>query len=324
MTDFLPESAWSESASSGGADYQDTSRPAPLLELRATRPSQRAQRRPAAALAANVNELLVSLARKRVPRLDAVRERLLARPGLPLAPVEDALHALHAATTALDFLAGRSGGERGKDFLRQGDALAAQGSRLNTVVTEFLHREAVQGPLARLNWIDLVVESASLRKRVRRGAHWLAEMDQDLVYRRRDAHNEVAVRAIEELSRRGVAMHERLHAVHRLCTQARAVHALSERVAVERSALCTVLQQRVLPAYERMDESVQPLLHAAAYRALVPTELVGAIDALHELQVVLTQAAAQILRLQDLDRELALQLAAMEDKTLSAARPAPH
>src|SRR4051812_49010202 len=126
MTDLLPESSWSEPAAHSGADFWESSRPAPLQEQGATRPSDRAQRRPAAALAADVNELLESMARKRVPRLDAVRKRLHdARGGIPLASVEQALHALQAAASGVDFLAGRSGGERAGEFVRQGESLAA-------------------------------------------------------------------------------------------------------------------------------------------------------------------------------------------------------
>jgi hypothetical protein len=302
MTDFLPESTWAEPASSG-ADWDSTLTRAP------------AQRRPAAALAAHIQELLDSMARKRVPRLDAVRARLQqARAHDPLAEVEDALHALHAATGAVDFLASRSGGERAGEFLRQGEALAGALRTLGPRVTEFLQREAVGAPVARLVWIDLVLESGSLRKRVRQAAHWLAEMDQDLLQRRKGANTDVTLHAIDELARRGAAMHERLQAVHRLCNQARAVHALSEDMAAERAALWTTLQDRVLPACARLDESLQPLLHAATYRVLVPTELIGAIDACHDLQVELTQATAHIERLRESGTELAAQLAQMQEK----------
>lgn len=315
MTDFLMDSAWTEPESSGGADFRETTRPAPIQAHRASRPSRRAQRRPAAALAANVKELLDSMTRKRVPRLDAVRMRLQqARPVLPLTAIEDALHALHAATTALDFLAGRSGGERSREFLRQGEALGMHGQRLVTRVGEFREREAVLGPMDRLTWIDLVMESASLRKRVRQGAHWLAEMDQDLLFRRRAANTDVTMVAIDELARRAMTMHARLHAVHLLCSQARKVHAASEQLAAERSALSATLHDRVLPAVAALEDAVQPLLHAAAYRALVPTELVGAIDACHELQVMLTQAAAQIVRLHEMEQGLVAQLAQVQEK----------
>lgn len=275
----------------------------------------RVQRRPAAALATDVHELLESMARKRVPRLDAVRQRLQeGRAGLDLAPLEDALHATHAATSTLDFLAGRSGGERSGEFLRQGVVLARAVAHLTRLTGEVVQREGVRSPVARLQWIDLVVESRSLRKRIRQGAQWLAEMDQDLAQRRRQAPPGVAQRAIDELARRGAAMHERLQAVHRLCSEARSVHTASEQLAGERALLCTTLLDRVLPACTQLDGELQRLLHAAAYRALVPTELIAAIDARHALQVELTQAAAQIIRLQGVEQQLVARLAQMTDK----------
>jgi hypothetical protein len=139
-------------------------------------------------------------------------------------------------------------------------------------------------------------------------------MDQDLAQRRRQAPPGVAQRAIDELARRGAAMHERLQAVHRLCSEARSVHTASEQLAGERAVLCTTLLDRVLPACTQLDGELQRLLHAAAYRALVPTELIAAIDARHALQVELTQAAAQIIRLQGVEQQLLARLAQMTDK----------
>jgi len=313
MTDFSSESSWAEATASHVTDFWESTRPVPAQEQRA--PQDRMQRRPAAALAADVNELLESMARKRVPRLDAVRQRLQqARAGMALQPLEDALHLLHAATTALDFLAGRTGGDRSGEFLRQGEALAAGVAQLGALTGDLVQREGVQSPVARLQWIDLVLESRSLRKRIRQGAQWLAQMDQDLLHRRKQVQPDVAQRAIDELARRGVAMHERLQAAHRLCSEARSVHLASEQLAGERAALCETLLERVLPACADLDRELQPLLHAAGYRALVPTELIAAIDARHALQVELTQAAAQIIRLQAGEQELATRLAEMQEK----------
>ena len=311
MTDFSPESSWIESPPSSGADFWETSQPVALQE---PPPAARPSRRPAAALAADVNELLESMGRKRVPRLDAVRRRLQeGRIGLPLDEVASALQSLQAATGAIDFLASRSGGERSGEFLRQGRELADALQRLSPGLADFLQREAVGAPVTRLVWIDLVIESGSLRRRVRQGAGWLAEMERDIQQRRRGGNSEVALRAIDELARRGTAMHERLQAVHRLCSQARAVHALSERMAADRAGLWSTLQDRVLPACGRLDEALQPLLHAASYRALVPTELMGAIEASHELQVGLTRGTALLARLGAAQQELAAGLATMGD-----------
>ncbi|MFI4927389.1 MAG: hypothetical protein ACHP7E_06860, partial [Burkholderiales bacterium] len=170
---------------------------------------------------------------------------------------------------------------------RPAAALAAAVADLTRLTGEVVQREGVRSPVARLQWIDLVVESRSLRKRIRQGAQWLAEMGQDLAQRRRQAQPGVAQRAIDELARRGASMHERLQSAHRLCSEARSVHIASEQLACERAVLCATLLDRVLPACGRLDGELQPLLHAAAYRALVPTELIAAIDVRHALQVEL-------------------------------------
>jgi len=96
------------------------------------------------------------------------------------------------------------------------------------------------------------------------------------------------------------------------------VHKLSEQMATERAALWSTLRDRVLPACAGLDEALQPLQHAASYRALVPTELIGAIEAGHELQVCLNQATAQIARIEHGQQELGVQLALMDDKARGA------
>ncbi len=316
MTDFIPESTWSEATATPSADFWESTRAAPIQEHRASRPSARAARRPAAALASDVHELLESMARKRVPRLDAVRQRLQqARAGLDLSALGQALDALHAATTGLDFLGARGVADQpATRFVQQGERLAAAARDAAQAAAAYLERDASEGAVARLMWIDLVLESGSLHKRVRQGAHWLAEMDQDLIARRKQPNTPVTTQAIDELARRAHAMHEGLQAVHRLCGHARRVHSLSEQLAGERAALCSTLQSNVLPACGRLDEALEPLLHAAAHRALVPTELIAAIDARHDLQVALTRAAARIDRLRSGDQELGSQLAAMQAK----------
>ena len=313
MTDLMPESAWAEAAASS-PDFSESTRPAPLPQPSSPPlPARRAERRPAPALAADVNELLESMARKRVPRLKAVRHRLQqARAALNLAQIEEPLQALHTATSALDFLAGRQGGAAAAGFVQQGLAFTAAAAEWEARMASFLQRHASGVPVARLVGIDLVLESGSLHKRVRQGAHWLAEMDRDLLSRRRTANSAVASRAIDELARRAKAMHERLQAVHRLCGHARRVHGLAEEQADERAHLCETLQLRVHPASYALHQALQPLLHAVAHRPLVPTELIVAIDARHALQVELTQAGAQLARLHAGERELATQLASME------------
>ena len=317
MTDYMPESSWAESAQHSNHDFWESTRPAPFQEHRLTRPSARVHRRPAAGLAADVNELLESMARKRVPRLDAVRARVAqARAAMQIEALEDAVQTLHASTTALDFLGSR-GGETAAEFVRQGQALVGASTALRHLAAAFVQRHASEAPVTRLVWIDLALESSSLQKRTRQAARWLAEMDQDLVTRRRASTSEVTSRAIEELARRAQAMHTRVQAVHRLCSHARTVHLVCEQLGEERTAVCTTLQDKVGPASWRLEQELRPLLEAGAYRALVPTELIAAIDARHELQVVLTQAGAQIIRLHEGDAELASHLSWMEQKARS-------
>lgn len=317
MTDFLPESAWAEPASTCPPDFWESTRSSPLAEPPSAPPQLTTRNapvvRPAAALAADVHELLQSMARKRVPRLDAVRRKLReARASMDLAAIGPSAQALQAATTALDFLDGRTGGERGADFLRQGQSLQRAGRELSSSLASFLERQGIATSVARLVWIELVLESGSLHKRVRQGAHWLLQMEKDLQQQRRQASAGVASRALDELSRHAQAMHQRLQTVHRLCGDARRVHTLCEQLASEHGALCTTLQARVQPALAALQHTLEPLLEAAAYRALVPTELIAAIDAHHALQVELTGALAQLERLHDGNEELASQLASME------------
>lgn len=322
MTDFQPESSWIESVDHSASVFRESDRPALAEDEGTITPASVRSPRPAAALAADVHELLESMARKRVPRLDAVRKRLQdSLPALPSASIEQTLQGLHDAIGAVDFMAGRSGGDRAGEFLRQGGALAGALRELRAELTTFLQRETVGVPVTRFVWADLVMESASLRKRVRQGAHWLAEMSHDLLTRRRGGHSEVAQLAIGELARRGMVMHERLQEVHRLCGQARAAHAASECLAAERSALDDTLHLRVLPACGGLDDALQPLLHAAGYRALVPTELIVAVEAGHALRVVLTQACAQFERLRAVHEELLAELAVLEQKALQLTRP---
>jgi hypothetical protein len=314
MTDSMPESAFA--ASTGMAQMVwGTDSDAPPR-----RPRPEGETRSAASLAAATNQLLEAMVERRVPRLEHARRKLQnTRAGTDLTEIDKAVKLLQVETAALDFLAGRSGGDRSAEFLQQGASLAAAAERFGAASTFFTTQHLTHGSVARLLWIELVLEADSLRKRVRQGARWLAQMDRDLVARRAAATADITHRALEELGRRGQNLHERLHTVHRLCGHARGVHALCEQLAEQRTNLCETLLQRVAPASQALQEALQPLLESAAYRPLVPVELIGAIEARHELQVFLTQAAAEIIRLHGDDRELAEQLAWMEGKAGSLA-----
>jgi hypothetical protein len=309
MTDFMPESTFA--ASSGMAKMvwgTDSDAPPPP-----PRPEREA--RSAASLAAATNQLLEAMVERRVPRLEHARRKLQnTRASTDLTEIDTAVKQLQAETAALDFLAGRSGGDRSPEFLQQGASLAAAAERFGAASSFFTNQHLTHGSVARLLWIELVLEGDSLRKRVRQGARWLAQMDRDLVARRAAATADITHRALEELGRRGQNLHERLHTVHRLCGHARGVHALCEQLAEQRTNFCQTLQVRVAPASQALQQALQPLLEAAGYRPLVPEELISVIEARHALQVFLAQAAAEIVRLHGGDRELAAQLAWMEAK----------
>ncbi|MBE7369373.1 hypothetical protein [Ramlibacter pallidus] len=309
MTDFTPESQLSGYPSLVPQGmWTDAQEPTPARPASAPQQS-------AASLAAAAQHLLDSMVRKRVPRVDALRRQLqLATAGPSLEHVDAALADLHDAIAALDFIAGRNGGDRALEFLQQCAAIHRAGKSLQDLAGRLTEHHATQAPVSRLLWIELVLESASLQKRVRQGAHWLAQMDRELHKRRQSATAEVSHRALEELGRRGRTLRERLQTVHRLCGLARSVHAACEQLAQQRAVLGTTLQVKVPAAGDRLHDALQPLIEALAYRPLVPEELVAAIDTRHAMQVTLTQARAEVALLQSGVQDLAVQLAGIEQK----------
>ena len=95
---------------------------------------------------------------------------------------------------------------------------------------------------------------------------------------------------------------------------ARSVHDECERLVGHRETLCRTLRDQVGPATTRLQEAIVPL--AAVRAAQASRELVAVVDARHALQVALTQAAAEVQRLQLCEHEVALQLIALGQGTL--------
>jgi hypothetical protein len=315
MTDVPQESSLSGFSSLTPQTFWVATSPSPLASKPARVVTVLPAQSSAASLAAATHHLLDSMVSKRLPRIEKLR-RQLQQSGLcdGLADVGAAMHRLHDTVEALDFLGGRSGGEKAGAFVQQGAALAAAFDQLAPVAASFAERNTVEGPVVRLLWIELVLESRSLHKRVRQGAHWMAQLDRDLRTRRSAASSDVTQRALGELTRRAQALHERLQTVHRLCGHVRSVHTVCEQIATLRADLATTLQDKVMPARQQLHEALQPLLEAAAYRPLVPEELMAAIEARHQLQVALTQATAEAVRLQSSRDEFEALLAAMAEK----------
>jgi hypothetical protein len=253
--------------------------------------------------------------------MEALRVRLqMSNGSRDLAELEDALHALHSAAAALDVLAVRNGPEAAPQFDQQSLAFAHAANRLWTSGAAVLARHTVDTPVSRLLWIDLMLEAKALDRRVRQGVRWLADVEHDLHAKRGSSTADVAHRALNELARRSQSLRERLQRVHGLVAHARTVHVECERLVENRASLCETLREKVGPCTTRLQEAMRPLAAAAVGESeLQPKELVAVIDARHELQVALTQAGAQVIRLQGCEQEVASQLAWLGQKSLTIA-----
>jgi hypothetical protein len=315
MTDFAPFSSAAESPGVPDSTWTSSrpSRQRPGAWMR--RATTAAPTRSASSIAAAVGQLLGGMAGRRVPRIETLRQRLQQMESAwSYAELDRALHALHDATGAIDFLAGRGGAQHAQAFRQQGAAVGAAARRLGNASLGLVGKHAAEAAVARLVWIDLQLEYRSLEKRVRKGLEWMVDMDHELAARRVEAVAQVSQDALQELARRGHALEDRLHLVNGLCGAARAARALGEQVAAQRTTLCRTLQDKVRPCSLGLQHRLQPLLDAAGTRALEPAELLAAIEARHELQVALTHAGADLLQAQSLQQELATQLAWMERK----------
>lgn len=264
----------------------------------------------ASGLLAGVQQLIERAMRKRVPRIDALQLRLQqATQGGDLQALVQALRGLDQEASRLDVLAARSGGDAADALARQCVAVTAAANHLWTIEAQVLTREAAVTQVARLLWIELLLEAAALDKRVRRGTQWLAEVHQDLAGRRALATLVVTHRALDELARRARELHDRLHVLRSLCSRARGVHARCEALADDRAALCRRLADQVRAGSTRLQESMQPLVRATDSAQISAADLVGVVDARHELQVALAQAGAQAARVEAHEQELARDLA---------------
>lgn len=265
--------------------------------------------RSASGLLAGVQQLVERMLHKRVPRLEALRLRLERAVGsAALGALAQALEQLDAEASALDVLAVRSGGSAADDLARQCVTVTATAGQLWNVAADVLTCDAGDGQVARLLWIELLLETAALDKRVRAGTKWLAELHEDLAARRALASMDVTHRALDELARRAQELHTRLDALRRLGAQARVVHAACERLSDERAVLCRTLQQKVRAGSARLQAAMQPIVRAADTAQLGAAELVAVVDARHELQVALTQAGAELARVRVREEEAAQRL----------------
>jgi hypothetical protein len=315
LTSFLPEPAWEPAWA-----------PAPEVHLH-TASARRSGVRPApsrsaSSLASAVHQLVESLSERRVPHLDSLRERLQQVEGSwALRELAHALRAVHDAAGAVDFLACRGAQAQAEAFRAQGEAVRAAARRLGSACMVFVGKQASDAAVARLLWLELQNEYRGLEKRVRRGLEWMVDMEHELDARKDATTAEVSQRALQELARRGQALEHRLHLARAFCGAARAARSLGAQVAEQRAALGTVLQEKLRPRGVELQQKLQPLLDAAGQRAVQPAELLAAIDARHQLQVVLTEAGAELMQLESLHKELSAQLAWLQQKAQQASAP---
>jgi hypothetical protein len=254
--------------------------------------------------------LLAGIAARRIPHLDALRCRLQeVHAGTELAELQHCLKVVHDSASALDVLSARARGADAVQFTQQVALVAQTTHQLSLVGGSFLQRNQPVSSVARAVCMGLKLESAALFERVQQGQRWLHEMEQDVIERRSSATAEVSQLAFQELARRGGMLQDRLHRVDRLCGHARSALDLAEQFYALRSALCDMLQRRVRPRSRRLHDVLRPLLQPDA--APQGADLMAVVDARHELQVVLTEAGADMLRLRAFDRELLSHLVEM-------------
>jgi hypothetical protein len=307
MTDFAPASSLSEfpestaptfwaAAAHGSRVANDPAGPAPGAS--------------AASLAASVQELLATVVARRVPRIDAVRDKLQAvRPLREMAEVVQALKALYAGAAQLDFLHAREGGERTAAFLQQARVASADIQRLWVAGAAYFQRHGT-GDAQRTLDGALEQESRALDRRVRQGLQWLGAMEADLAVRRAASTAEVALRALDELERRGHLLRQRLEVVEDLAHHTRGALAAAAELVAGHAVFAETLQARVAPATRRLHAGLQALLQEGA-GALEAAQLLPLVEAAHELQVGLTQAGADVQRLHAADQVLAAHLVHM-------------
>jgi hypothetical protein len=312
MTDSLPASSlsdfpqstaaatfWAAAASGSRVANDDLTQPAPGAS--------------AASLAASVHELLASITTRRAPRIEAIRLRLQeARAVQELADLDQALQALSASATRMDFLYARETGEKSAEFIRQAQAATSDIHRLWVAGAGFFQRHTACALVARLLCAELASESRSLDRRVQQGIDWLAAMETDLATRTAASRQvEVTRAALQQLQRRGRVLHESLQVVGHLAAHARDALAAAEQLTACHAVFAQTLKDKVGRATSRLHDALHPLVEAADANSLDAARLLPLIDARHELQVALTQAGADIQRLQAGDDALAAHLAWM-------------
>lgn len=248
-----------------------------------------------------VQALLAAAVTAQAPRVQDLLDRLQLQAGIvEEVELEDALHALHASATALDFgllqpggggsFAARKAQAAGAGFSLQASRLRAEAGRVATYARAFIARNSSRPQVAQRLLAELRDDIRVLETTLQQGAGALAGAAAD------------------------EAIVERLHGLQAFCVQARQVQRLSQERVAGRIGLEATLQERVLVPGERLQELLRPLMAAAERPAEPKPALEPALHARQQLQAGLVQACAEIMRLHDRDHELGARLAAMAHK----------
>lgn len=305
MTDFAPASPLSEFPESTAPTFWAAAATGSRI---ANDPAGAAPGASAAALAASVQELLHTVVERRVPRIDALRDRLQgARPLREMADLVQALQALYAGAAQLDFLQAREGAVTSAAFLQQAGAVIVDIQRLWVAGASYFQRHGTREAKEAVG-ADLEHASRSLDRRVQQGLLWLGAMEADLAVRRAAGTAEVALRALDELEKRGQALRRRLEVVEELADHTRRALATAAQLLDGHAVFAQTLRAHVGPATLRLHSGLQALVEQDT-APLEPARLLPLVDAAHDLQVALTQAGADVQRLHAADQALAAHLA---------------
>lgn len=256
-----------------------------------------------------VDELLSAGITTQVPRLEALMARLQLQAGIvEEVQLEDALHALHASASALDFRLLDAAGE-GNVARRKAEAnnaaFSLQASRLRTEAGKV--QDCLQA-VAAGNVRHAATAPALLRK-FRSAAE---ELEQSVELAALLTNRSVeAPAASPQLTRRLVRLQE-------FCGEARRVYRLSQDRSAGRLALEDTLEERVIGPCNELQDCLRALLaaHGPAHAIEASTER------RQQLLAGVVQACAGIVRLHEWDHELGARLATMAQQARLAAHPA--
>jgi hypothetical protein len=222
--------------------------------------------------------------------------------------LEDALHALHASASALDFRllqAGHSGGFALRKAQADGAEFSLQASRLRGAAGHVWSsfQALVAGNASRAAGVP------RLLMQLRAAAQ---ELEQSVELATLLAGQGTAAAALSDL-------HGGLAKLQAFRSEVRRVYRLSQERIAGRRTLETTLQEQVVRPGNALQDSLRPLLAGPQDPAGPPAGIDAALERRQELLAGLVQACAEIVRLHDRDHQLGARLATMAQQARLAA-----